>query len=133
MKEFNSQLCRKNLLRCIKDSDSYNELEDNLKDELVEYITSYYGVYLSEELEEYEKEIDELQQCYAAAGEDQTSWVSCVREVSDDNHFISCEVYDLYDIGDELPLSYLIVLYVLSIVAEDLSKKANEVADESTV
>ena len=133
LKEFNSALCRKNLLKCIQDSDGYDELEDSLKDELIEYITNYYGVYLSEELEEYEKEVDELQQCYAAAGEDQTSWVSSVREVSDDNRFISCEVYDLYDIGDELPLSYFIVLYVLSIVAEDICKNEQQGLEENNV
>ena len=46
-----------------------------------------------------------------------------VREVEDDNNFIAAEVHDLYDIGDELPRAFFILLYIFSIVQNEINAK----------
>lgn len=123
-KEFDGDLCRKELIETVKESSGYEELDEVEQEKLLDYIRSPYSD-IPDELKYEEDELDEIRDCYFAASEDEYSFVNAVREISDNNTFISCESYDMYNFGMQVPTYFFIIFYVLSIVSDMMEEDNN--------
>lgn len=131
-KEFDCNLCKKELLDSIRESSGFEDLNEIEQDQVMSYITDNSAYWVPDSLKDYEEELEELHNCYHAACEDEYAWVDAVRKLSDENSFLCCETYDMYNFGMQVPTYFFIVFYVLSIVRDMIQedKSKNESTEE---
>ena len=123
-KVFSGNTAAKNIIRCITSSTGYEELNELQQERVLDYIRGKYWD-LDEDLQEFEEELDEMKSIYTCA-HDQWDLISRVREMDQDNRFLGWEVYDLCTAGDVVPTKFFIILYCLSIVANEYENKEQE-------
>lgn len=123
-KEWSSARCMTSLLNTIRQSSGYEDLSEEQRSDLEDCLNNpFNSVWEYDSLEEHEEYLNQVVELFRAACEDRIEFQYKVREVEDDNNFIAAEVHDLYDIGDMLPKAFFILLYIFSIVQNEIDVK----------
>ena len=129
--EFNDDKCESELMKRIREGDWYtDDLTDEQKQRFEKFMSEpfdYIGYKDEDCLYEYEEECEKLKELKDASVDEHT-WYSAVNRLEDsDVNLLSCEQYELYGIGNKAPSRFFIILYMLSVVAnEEKSKNPTE-------
>lgn len=128
---YSSDKCIKQLTRNYMDMLNDLGLTEGDQDSFIKFATDYYepitdgmeDVIIDNDLSE--SDLYDVQDLFKAAQEDETSYISKVRDINDDNDWINCYDYELYDYGRVIPPYFLNILYYLSIVQNELEEQSN--------
>ena len=121
--EFNAELCEKEFLKLIKESDWYTyDLTEEQKESFDKFILEAYTSYVDDEDCLYEiAEICEDLKTLKEATQSEYDWIFCLNKSDFSEHdyysIFGCGEYELYDIGKQAPGNFFIILYMLSVVA----------------
>lgn len=130
--EFDENECAEQFMKSIKNSFWYEELDQDQKARLEEFIQEPYDyICFDDVLYEYEEICEKLQTLYRATS-DKYDWVAELRNTDFDDlqDVFDCEEYEMYSFGEKAPLRYFIILYMLSVVANlEAQRKENEVTE----
>lgn len=121
--EFNSERCEDEFLKMIKESDWYNyNLTEKQRKSFDKFITDDFHDYV--DCDDYLFEIAEKCENLKVlknATYNETDWYSALGrnnlDESDIYEIFGCEEYELYTIGNKVPVRFFIILYMLSVVA----------------
>ena len=125
---FDSETCKKQFLKLIKEGDFYNDdLTEEQRKRFDEYISeSLDFISYDDILSEHEEVCEAIKRLYRATG-DEYEWVAEIRnndlEEDDFYNVFGCADYEIYDIGNKAPLRFFIILYLLSVVANMVEVK----------
>lgn len=129
--EYDDKKCADELIKLIRGGYWYSGLTKEQQDRFNEYIENDYDyIYSDDVLEEYSETCETLKELYEATSEE-ISYYSKLNgldiENSDLSDVFDCEQYELYSIGKKAPGRFFIILYMLSVVAnEERAKGVNK-------
>lgn len=117
--EFDEEQCQNELLKHIKEGMWYTyDLSEEQKTRFNEFMKEPFDFICSDDcLYEYEEECEKLKELQNAA-ENEHMWHAALCNLKEDDFSLfDCEDYELHDIGMKAPCRFFIILYMLSVVA----------------
>lgn len=133
--EFNAPECINNLLKAVKEGNWYNyDLDEEQQKRFEEYLETEFDYIDSDDvLSEHEETCELIKDLLRnACSESDWSYTISRLDVGIDELYsiFDCEEYELYQMGQKVPVRFFIILYMLSVVYNlELEKKEEKISE----
>ncbi len=125
--EWNPEVCKKELLHNFTTSSYYEELDELEQERVLDFVlndSKWFDGRLEEIIEDKELGSDSdliyVQELMKAATDDYHTYIAKVHEYDDSNYWLYNGDCDLYGYGRQIPQDFYIVMYLLSIVQNEV-------------